>query len=78
MTPSPIHTHAFLTLPTSAPGSVEAWFAMPALWIIRRESAAAHPVPRKKQPRLSERDTPNTGRPTLPSPHPSGLTGTTF
>lgn len=48
MLPSPTHTHELPTLPTLFPGSAEAWFATPALWITRRESAAARPAPRRE------------------------------
>lgn len=50
-----------------SPGSAEAWFAMPALWITRRESAAAPSVPKKEKHRSPDKDPSRTGHPTPPA-----------
>ena len=70
--PSPVCSHLHPLFCLCSPGSAEAWFAMPALWITRRESATAHPAPRGETPRFSDRDPSRTGCsiPCDPSPWP--------
>lgn len=73
MLPSHVHTQELLTVPSSAPGSAEAWFAMPALWITRGENAAALPALRRQKLNPADgltQDGPPTPLRSPPSPPP--------
>lgn len=68
--PPSICTHVYPRFCICSLGSAEAWFAMPALWTTRRESATAHPAPRGEMPRFSDRDPSRTGCSIPPDPSP--------